>query len=539
MNRFVEGLKGLGTMRLIGIAAVGVAVMAIVGLLALRGNSKPQALLYGDLELRDSGQVTATLDKLHVPYELRGGGSQVFVASDQVDQMRLALAREGLPTGGSVGYEIFDHNDGLTSSQFQQQINQLRALEGELARTIRTIHGVRNARVHLVLPKREPFAREQQQAQASVVLAMAGGRMGNDEVQAILNLVASAVPGLKADNVSIVDDRGELLARAGRNNGTDGAVRNHEEVKLATEQRLSQSVEDMLGRTLGAGHVRAEAAVEMDFDHTAETQERFDPDGQVPRTTQNITDSSKNTEAQQNVSVQNNLPNPEPAGGGASGSASNRQEENTTFEIGKTVKTMTRDTPTIKKISMAVLVDGTTTVGADGKPSWAPLPQADLDRIATLVKSAVGYDEKRGDRVDIVNMRFTGGEVLPDAAPAGFWGVQLGKADVMWLATLGIIALVAVFALAFVIRPLAIRLVTAFPPATPELDSAADTLALANAANALVAAPDGEDDGTMLNIANIDGELRASSLRKLTQIVETNPDATMNVMRGWLTQKVD
>ena len=197
--------------------------------------------------------------------------------SDQVDRARLALAHEGLPSGGSVGYEVFDRSDSLTSNQFQQQMNQLRALEGELGRTIRTIRGVRNARVHLVLAKREPFAREQQEAQASILLSMAGAqRMDNDEVQAIVNLVAGAVPGLKPQNISIVDSRGELLAQPGAAN-RDNLARNNDDVRRAAEQRMGQDVEDMLARTLGPGHVRAEATVEMSFDRVNETQEKFDP----------------------------------------------------------------------------------------------------------------------------------------------------------------------------------------------------------------------------------------------------------------------
>ena len=233
------------------------------------------------------------------------------------------------------------------------------------------------------------------------------------------------------------------------------------------ELRLGHAVEDMLSRTLGPGHVRAEASVELDFDRVNETQERFDPDGQVVRNQQTVTDASKNTEPQPGVSVQNNLPNPEGSAGGANGSSTNRQEENTTFEIGKTVRTLVREAPSIKKISMAVLVDGTTTRTADGRPTWSELSQADLDRIAVLVRSAIGYDEKRGDRVDVVNMRFSAPDELGDAEAAGPAWMQLGKADVIWLVTIGVIALVALFALMFVVRPLALSLATALPLAAP------------------------------------------------------------------------
>ena len=383
----MTNLKALGPVRLASIGGVAIVILGLLAAITLRGNAQPMSLLYGDMDLRDAGQVASTLDKLHIPYETRGAGATILVPADEVDRARLALARDGLPSGGTVGYEVFDRGDSLMTNQFQQQINQLRALEGELSRTIRTIRGVRGARVHLVLGKREPFAREQQEAQASIVLAMAGAaRMDNEEVQAIVNLVAAAVPGLKPQNISVVDNRGALLARPGSNG--DGALRSNADVRRATEHRLEEAVETMLGRTLGADHVRAEATVQMDFDRLNETQEKFDPDNQVPRTQSNSSDTNKSTEAQQTVSVQNNLPNPDTQNNAATGTSSSHQEESTNFEIGKTIRTIVRDTPSIKRVSMAVLVDGISERGLNGKPAWRELTKPELARIEALVRSA-------------------------------------------------------------------------------------------------------------------------------------------------------
>ena len=542
-------------MRLLGIAAVGVAVMAIVVVMALHGATQPMALLYSDLELRDAGQVTAQLEKLKVAYDVKGGGSQIYVPADQVDRLRLAMAREGVPAGGSVGYEVFDRGDSLTSNQFQQQMNQLRALEGELGRTIRTIRGVRNARVHLVLAKREPFAREQQKAQASIILAMAGaGRMGPDEVQAIVNLVASAVPGLTPQNISVVDSRGELLAQSGRGAGRDGTQRTDDDLRRGMEQRLSQAVEDMLGRTLGPGHARAEASVELDFERVNETSESYNPDQQVVRTQQSVTDGSKTSEPQASVSVQNNLPNPETQqSGGPGGTTSNRQEENTTYEVGKTVRTTVRDTPSIKRVSMAVLVDGNTVRAPGSPPVWHELSQPDLERIAALVRSAVGFDAKRGDRVEVVNMRFSEPDELPDATVSAAGWLQLGKPDLLWLVTLGAISVVALFALGFVVRPIGLKLATGFAalptPALADAEMAASsTLALPGLGQSLpLSAPSGlqtiagpagsESDNTMLNVATIQGQVRASAIRQMTELVEQQPDASITVIRGWLNRQ--
>lgn len=545
MKQFFTNLQVLGPKRLTGIAIVGVLILGIIGFVVVHGATQPMALLYGDMDLRDSAQVAATLDKLRVPYEIRAGGAQVLVPSDQVDRLRLALAREGLPAGGSIGYEVFDRGDSLTSNQFQQQINQLRALEGELGRTIRAIQGVRNARVHLVLPKREPFARDQQHAQASIVLAMAGAqRMNDEEVLAIVNLVAMAVPGLKPQNISVVDSRGQLLTQSGRSADADGTSRN-DDVRRTTEQHLGQEVEALLSRTLGPGHVRAIASVEMDFDHVNETQERYDPDGQVIRRQQNVKDANKSSDPQPTVSVQNNLPNPD-GQAGSSATASNRQEEDTTFEIGKTTRTVVRNSPQIKKVSVAVLVDGTTTLGPDGKPSWQALSSADLDRLATLVRSAVGFDEKRGDKVEVVNMRFSEPDEIGPFESAGSSWLQIGKADIFWLVSAGLIALVALFALAFVVRPLALKLAAPMPsqnglplPGPGMEEAGSSMLSGPLTSHLLQSSPSIEsaDRDTMLNVPNIQGEIRAASIRALGQLVEQHEDASVTVVRGWLAQK--
>jgi len=410
-------------------------------------------------------------------------------------------------------------------------------------------------RVHLVLPRREPFAREQQDAQASVLLTMTGAaRLDREGVQAILNLIASAVPGLRPQNIAIVDSRGDLLARAGEPAGPAGAAVSGEEVKRATELRLSHAVEEMLERTLGPGHVRAEAAVRMNFDRVNETQERFDPDGQVPRSTQSVTTSSKSTEAASTVSAQNNLPNADAGGGGSAGTQEGRQEETTNFEIGKTVRTLIREQPQIDRISLAVMVDGTEAPGPDGKAAWQPRSDEDLARIASLVKSAVGYDEKRGDHVEVVSMRFAGSEPQAEPAASGWLPLQMERPDLLHLAQTALFGVIGVLALLLVLRPMVLR-ITSFAPGGAmagalEAGGAlapAGALLSSSAARALAApgqpalahqAPAALlEDESMVNIAQIEGQMRASSLRQIASIVEKHPEETISIMRGWLAQE--
>jgi flagellar M-ring protein FliF len=558
MSSIAEGLKALGPARLGAMAAVSIGILGLLAVFALRsgGQNDRMTLLYGDLELRDASQIADVLDKQHVPHELARQGGAILVPPDQVARARLLLAHEGLPSGGSIGYEIFDRGDGLTANQFQQTINQTRALEGELSRSIRMINGVRNVRVHLVLPKREPFSREQQEAQASVILTMNGAmRMDRESVQSVLNLVAAAVPGLRPQNISIVDGRGELLARAGQPSGPAGTAMTTQEVKQGIETRMARSVEDLLERSLGPGRVRADATIEMDFDQLRETQERYDPDGSVPRSTQSVTDNSKSTEGETTVSVQNNLPNAgasNPAS--TTGSQQNRQEETTNFEISKTVRTTVHDQPQIKKLSLAVMIDGTVEPGPDGKPVWKERSPAELEQIAALVKSAVGFDEKRGDQLQVTSMRFVSDEPPPVAAPAGVFGLPLERADLIRLAETMLFGVVALLTLLLVVRPMMMKLATA-PTASVDASTALlEDMSVASGIPGLpgigglpaLPAPGAAsgatallEDDRMVNLHNIEGQIRASAIRKVVEMVDKHPEETLTIMRGWMMQEAE
>ena len=541
MAALLEGFKALGLGRLIAMGAVAGFMLLMLAFLALRGGGGEQmALLYADIDLREAAQINEQLDHAHIAHEIGPDGTRISVPAAEVARARLLLAKEGLPSGGSIGYEIFDRGDGLTASRFQQAINQTRALEGELARSIRMIVGVRAVRVHLVLPRREPFARDRQEAQASVVLTMAGAaRMDREGVQAVVNLVAAAVPGLRAQNVGVVDSRGNLLARAGQ--AEDGAASTMAEQRIATEQRLSRAVEDMLERSLGPGRVRAETAVEMDYDQVHETQERFDPDGKVERSTQNNTTSNRTTEAAANVSVANNLPNAD-AGANPAGSQEQRSEETTNYEIGKTVRTVVRDQPQIRRISLAVLVDQVAVRGADGATSWQDRTPDELGRIAALARSAIGFDEKRGDKVDVVSLRFADADAPVEAPKPGLFGLPVDKADVMRLGQSALLAVVGLLAALLVLRPMMLRL-TANPAAALE---AADAAELAGPGAAQVAGPGGQlalagpgADESMVSVSSVEGAVRASSLRAVAELVEKHPEESLSVMRGWLMKEAN
>ena len=533
MKALLDSLRSLGAKKLGAMAAVALVSLGLLGFLMVRGGGEgPMALLYADLDLREAGQVVDQLERARIPRQVEAGGTRILVPPDQVARARMLLAKEGLPSGGSIGYEIFDRSDNLTASGFQQGINQTRALEGELSRTIRMLQGIKAARVHLVLPKREPFARDRQDAQASVVLTMAGAaRLDREGTQAVLNVVAAAVPGLRPQNIAIVDSRGNLLARSGQPTEAAGVAKASEELKRATEQRLSHAVEEMLERTLGPGRVRAEAAVELDFDQVRETQERYDPDGQVVRSQQSTTGTSRTTEAAASVSVQNNLPNAD-AGANPAGSQEQKQEETTNYEISKTVRTLVREQPQLRRISLAVMVDGAAVRGPDGTLTYAERTPDELARIATLVRGAIGFNEGRGDRVDVVNMRFVAEADGQDAAAVPGGWMHLDKADILRLAQTGILAVVALLVLLFVLRPMVLRLTMAPQPALAGALAGQGGSGGGADGPAALGVPD-EDE--MMQLANVEGAMRVASIRRVSELVDSHPEESLTMLRNWIT----
>ena len=537
MANFVAQLRAFGLWRLGALAGTALLVLGLLTWFVIRANQPVMGLLYADLEQRDAGQVVAALDRAKVPYSIEGGGSRIMVPADQVGRLRLTLARDGLPAGGNVGYEIFDRNESLTTTPFQQDMNRVRAMEGELARSISSLAGVRSARVHLVLPRREAFSRERGDAQASVMLTMQGAqRLDREAIQSVLHLISTAVPGLRPQNVSIVDSRGSLLARGGQPiTGSAGAT-SQDEVRRGQELRITRVVEEMLERSLGAGRVRAEASVDMDFDRVQTTEERFDPDNQVARSQQSVQENSRGTEPAP-TTVQNNLPGGNENSPGTT--QENRQEETTNFEIGRIMRSTTRDQPVVRRISVGVLVDGVWEPQASGPPQYRDRSPEELARIATLVRSAVGFDERRGDKVEVVAMRFAEPPVPMDTGERGFFEGLFTSSTIARIVESFLFALVALVAILLLGRPAVRRLVTLAKPSQtgPALASAGGAAALAAGGGSGLpalqgdATPDGEE---LVTLAMVQGQMRASSINRMQELVDTNPEQSLNVLRRWI-----
>ncbi len=552
MSNFSNLLRSLGMARLAMLALVGVSLLGFFGFIALRMSDEPKALLFSDVGVEDASKMIAELDATNVPYELRGDGSMIYVPQSEVLRLRMMLAEKGLPAGGTVGYEIFDNADALGTTSFVQNINHLRALEGELARTIRSIDGIEAARVHLVLPERELFSRDRREPTASIVLKVSRNSLSSQQVKAIQYLVSSAVDGLAPARVSIVDERGTLLASGSGDDEQSLLTSSVDERRTAYENRIRTHLENILQRVVGSEKARVEVTAQMDYNRVTQTSDIYDPASQVVRSTQTVEDSSSSTDGARNdgVTVGNNLPNANLGGAEAetgSKQAANRTEETVNYEISRTTKTEVLEPGRVKRLSVAVLVDGSYTAGSDGNTVYTPRSEQELEKIQALVKSAIGFEESRGDQVEVVNLQFAQpsgiepGE-LTETPDAGF--MEFGRADIMRLAELAVIGVLGLIAMFFVFRPLVTRL-------SGGAAGAGGMLALPRGGNAdgqvALPGPDGADgmagalpspdqlnEDMLIDIAQVAGKVKQSSVRKIGELVTNHPDESISILRSWL-----
>lgn len=532
MNNFIQNIKNLSPGRLASIAAVAIFLISFFVYLATKLNTGDYAILYTDLEMEDAKQIVQHLETANIKYRLTKNGTEILVPQEDVNKMRIDTADLAMASKGSnVGYEIFDHTDALGSTNFVQNVNLIRALEGELARTIRSVDHIKSARVHLVLPKREMFSREEQMPTASVVIKTDGGQLSLENIRSIQQLVAAAVPKLDVKNVSIVDNAGNLLT----NNFEDEeaiTLANNETLRLEQERKMSQQVQNLLEKSIGEGKVRAQVNLEMDFDQVVTNEEIYDPDSQVVRSQATVTDNSTSNEMEQPVSVAQNIPNGDVVvEDGGTVSQKSRTEETINYEISKIVRNKVKNSGTIKRLGVAVIVDGIYERNSDGKLVYRERTAEEMDQIRSLVKSAVGFDAERGDMVEVANMQFASNqpeiEMVEETLIMGFT-----KEELIRVAEGIGVAIVAILVILLVIRPLINNAFDNSPNGEGHLlgdNAEEDNLLLSNFLNE----EDNEID-ELINMNKIDGRIKASSVKKINDIVEKNPDAAVNIIRGWL-----
>jgi flagellar M-ring protein FliF len=523
-------LKAIGAARF-GVMA-GVAAALTVFFLYIAGaiSEPPKSILYSGLEQKDAAAVVSRLDALNVKYETRDEGATIMVPADQVTKLRMQMAQENLPPAG-VGYEIFDKSDTFGATAFVQNINKLRAMEGELARSIHTIDGIDSVRVHLVVPEREIFSREAQSPSASVVVKTRGV-LGREQVAAIQHLVASAVVGLKPARVAIVDDKGNLLAGGEEKTGAEAIAAEQEQNTTSFEDRLRQRVESIVESVVGQGHARVQVTANVDYNHVNEVSETYDPDSKVVRSTSTTEANSNESDRSTGVSVANALPNAQGQNGGGTQSTTGNTEETTNYEINKVVRNATNDPVSIKKLSIAVAVDG---IMADNG-AYKPRSAKEMQQIDALVKSAIGYDQARGDQVQVINMPFARMDTtLGTASVEPFLGLD-GPA---WfkIIEVAILSLTALLIGLFVLRPLIVRM---FGQVQLTTQGAAQGLAAAGGTGESgEAAQPAEAEArreNMIDINKIEGQVRESSIKKVGEVVDSHPEEALAIIRTWIHQ---
>jgi flagellar M-ring protein FliF len=447
------------------------AAVAVIAALWLWGRAPDYGVLYSNLSDRDGGAIIASLQQMNIPYKFAEGGGALLVVANKVPEARLRLAAQGLPKGGTVGFELMD-NQKFGTSQFVEQVNYQRALEGELARSINSISAVDSARVHLALPKPSLFVRDQKKPSASVVLTLHQGRSIDEaQISAIVHLISSSVPELSAKSITVVDQAGNLLSAA--NTGMRGLDLSQVKYAQEIEQGYIRRIEAILQPIVGANNVHAQVAADIDFSIVENTDEKYRPNqepGSAAIRSQQLSESSQPGAALPG-GVPGALSNQPPANPvapivtsattaqpGANGQINNgpgntRKDGTTNYELDRSIRHVQQGAGGIKRLSVAVVVNYRSRPGAAGKPVAQALTATELEQIKTLVRETMGFSAERGDSLNVVNSPFASDPVI-DTPELPIWrqpdNIALAKAWGQYL-LLGLLGLSLWFA---VLRPL-------------------------------------------------------------------------------------
>lgn len=543
MQGLVAFVRTLGATRIAAMVAVTVSLVAFFGFLIVRVTAPQMSTLFTDLTVEDSAAIVKELERQGVDFQIKSDGATIVVPKDRVARLRMKLAEAGVPKGGGVGYEIFDKSDALGATSFIQNINHLRALEGELARTIRALDRVQAARVHLVLPERPLFSREKIEPSASIAVKVRGA-LEAQQVRAIRHLVASAVKGLKPERISIVDDNGRLLAD-GASTEIGGLGIGAEERKAVFERRMREQVETIVSSVVGSGRARVQLTAAFDFNRITQTSDKFDPDGRVVRSAQTREETSSTAESREagTVTVANELPGAAPTTTASipPRDQAKKTEEIVNYEISRTTKTEVTEGGRVNRISVAVLVDGTYTKNDKGDIVYQPRSKEEIDRIAALVRSAIGFDEKRGDQVEVVNLRFADPPAAAFNEPTGWTSaLQVTKDDIMRGVELLVMTVLGLIALLFVVRPMMRRMMTPEDTQQPpqlgiaRTQAAGSDMALAAGEGSEAKSLPASATSQMIDIAQVQGQVHAQSIQKVGELAQRNPQETVSIIRQWL-----
>ena len=535
-----EFLTGLSVARKMALAITGVSITLFVGgMLYFASQQNYQPITHGIMTAEDSANVMRLLREKKIPFQVDPTGKQVMVPSEYLNDLRLELAMQGMPQSNGSGYELFDKQSFGTTSMVNK-INQKRAQEGELMRSINTIKGVKRSRIHLAIPERSAFVQDQKKVTASVVLDLEPGvQLNEKQIFGIGHLISSAVEGLDSNDVAILDSFGKEISK----NSHDSLVSltsEQSDYKRKLEEEYSRKVEDVLTKVVGEGRVKASITADLDFSNIQESQTILDQDGATIKSSQKIAENMEGTRplASGPAGAVSNTPGEQPGvvTPNAVKNNTNKSNEIVNYDIPKTIRTTSRPVGGLKKLSVAVLIDGKTikTTSADGKTEskneqWS----ADqLKGFESLVMGTLAIDKKRGDTLEIKNMEFAHGDFdeAEKVINASIW-----KSYVQQMILYSVICLVIVLFFFFVVRPY-IRWITEnttesvdtfLPQTIEELEKIQKSSVLSQLDDVIPDIPD------RLDPDKIEGEMIRE---KISSMIDNNPHKASLILKDWLVQ---
>jgi flagellar M-ring protein FliF len=521
IEQFLTVFRAMPNSKKITMVVVVVLVLAGFAVMFFWANKVDYQVLYSSLSSEDAGNIVAKLREKRIPYELSGGGSTVLVPAEHVYELRLSLAKEGVPSGGHVGFEIFDETN-FSTTEFVQRLNYQRALQGELVRTISEFREVEHARVLLVMPKDSLFVEDSKPPSASVFLKLRSS-LSSDKVAGIVHLVANAVEGLSSDQVTVVDASGRVLYK-GANEGDQTALfaSNKLEYQHQVETQISRRVESMLEGIVGESKAIVRVSADIDFDQVDFSEEKFDPDSSVVRSRQRrIESSARNRKDESSVRLENTGQGTVPVQGGESGGASSRKEDETVnYEINRISRRVIKPSGALKRVSVAAVVDGTYEIvsGKDGSETkkYIPRTKQELEEFDRIVKRAMGFDADRADQVYVSSFPLSMDQE-PSFEDKGIDWLALVRQYARTIVNLLLVFLIFVF----VVRPL-LRSVKTIGTGTGSVDISKELTSGTE-----------EKQSPKLPKPAAEKGIREKTLR----LAQENSERTEQLVRGWLHEE--
>lgn len=556
MNNFIKTIKSLGKTKLISLAAIMGTLLLFFGYLITKGATTSLVPVSEEIETFEMGKVIEKLESMNIDYKITDRGI-LMVHKDEKSKVLITLAGLGVKTN-ITGYELFDKVDSFSATNFMQTINNIRAIEGEITRSILTFHNIKNARVHINIPKKSIFQEAEFQPRAAVLLDVKKNKtVENEQIKAIQNLVSVSVVNMKPSSVKVMDTNGKLLSKESDEDSSISDIKNCNDIKFNYESRLKYQLEDILERSLGIGKVRVNVSVDMDFNQFSENSEKYDPNEKVVRSEQLSDEKTDESSSENQMTIEKEIKEEDAEKNSEkSKNNSSKKQQTKNYEISKTIKSLIKNPGEIKQISVAVLVDGSYKINEKTKQEeYIARSESDIEKISALVKSAIGFKKERNDKVEVVNMRFHQEKFdLNEERQQFIYGFK--KDSVLAIFDKITIGTILLFIIIVVIKPIiqnALKLKSIDPESIDDIMQFTDNFELVKqgakmtnitnnhlngaGGSGVAGGKDVTDDiEEKINIEKIDGMIKKSSVQGISELIDKYPDRSVVVLREWLNE---